>query len=136
GGDVGVESASIVPFERESDEEALTVGLLPVDLEATLGLVGEEEQIRTVGPVDAHAASARHVAGDRIPGHRLTALRVAHHEAVHALDANALRSAHTVDEPLDERGLGRLLLIEIGKELLEDGEHVDVALPDRRVEML
>ena len=114
GGDVGVEAAAIVALERESHEEPLAVRLLPVDLEAALGLVREEEQIRTVRAMDAHAAPARHVAGDRIARHRLTTLRVAHHQAVHALDAHALRAAHAVDEPLDERRLRRLLLVEVG----------------------
>ena len=105
GGDVGVQAAPVVPLERETHDEPLALRLLPVDLEPALRLVRQEQQVRTVGAVDAHAAAARHVAGHRIARHRLAALGVADHQPVDALDLHALRAAHALDQPLDERRL-------------------------------
>ena len=94
-GDVGVETAAIVALEREANDEPLALRFLPVDLEPPLRLVREQQQVRTIRAMDAHAAPARHVADDRIAGHRLTTLRVPHHQPVDALDANALRRPRT-----------------------------------------
>src|SRR5262249_53440404 len=73
---------------------------------------------------------ARHVADDEVTRHGLTALRVAHHEAILALDANALRTAYAIDEPLENAGFGRLGLVRVGVEVPERERDVDVALPD------
>src|SRR5262245_53495442 len=41
GRDVRVQTAPVVALERETDEEPLALGLLPIDLEPALRLVGE-----------------------------------------------------------------------------------------------
>src|SRR5580704_8193178 len=108
GGDVGVETAAVVSLERQANREALTLLLLPVDFEPAFRLVGEEQQVRTVGPVDADAAAARDVADHRVAGHRLTTLGVADHESVRALNADALApAAYAVDQALEGARLGR-----------------------------
>src|SRR5437762_2651035 len=85
--------------------------------------------------MDAHAATARHVADHGIARHGLAALRVAHHEPVHALHAHALRTAHAVDESLERRRFGRLDLLGLRIDLLQGLRHADVALADRREQM-
>ena len=125
-------SAPVVALERQAHDEPLTLRLLPVDLEAALRLVREQQQIGTVRAVNADAAPARHVADDRIAGHRLATLRVANHQPVDALNANALRAAHAVDESLEDVGLRRLAFLGVGIEMLDRERDVDVALADRR----
>ena len=49
----------------ESHREALPLHLLPVDLQAALGLVRQQREVGTVAAMDAHAAAARDVADDR-----------------------------------------------------------------------
>src|SRR5438132_308265 len=79
----------------------IALGFRPVDLETPLRLMCEKQQVRTVSAMDAHAAATRHVADDGIARHRLTALCIAHHDAVDALDPDAPRPAHPVDEALE-----------------------------------
>src|SRR5687767_3359815 len=102
GRDVGVQPPPIRALERQADDEALPLHLLPVDVQPPLRLMAEHEEIGAVGAVDADAAPPGHVAGHRIAGDRLAALGIAHHEPVDPLDAHPLRSApHPVDEPLE-----------------------------------
>src|SRR6185312_8149078 len=86
GGDVGVQAAPVVGDHRQTDSEALTFHFLPIDLQAALGLVRQDQEVGTVTPVNAHTAAPRHVADDRIAGYRLTALRIPHHEPVGPLN--------------------------------------------------
>src|SRR6185437_7906118 len=90
-GDVGVETSTIGRLEGQPNEEELAIHFLPIDVQTSLGLVRQEQDVGAVGAVDAYSAAARHVADHRITGYGLAALGVAHHEAVHALDAHALR---------------------------------------------
>src|SRR3982751_4153170 len=86
--------------------------------------------------MDAYAAAAGHVPDDGISWHWLTALGVAHHQAVDALDAYALRSPHPVDESLERARLrGIRVRVEIGVDELQNLQSIDVALADRRQEV-
>src|SRR5207237_6159046 len=118
---VCIQAAPIVALEREPDEEALALRLLPINLEAALGLVRQQEQVRAITAVNAHAASARDVPHHRVARHRLTALRVAHHESIHALNPDALRAADAVDEPLERARLrGIRVRVQLGMDELEN----------------
>ena len=69
------------------------------------GSCARNEQVGAVAPIDADAPSARHVAHDRVAGHRLTTLRVANHQTVGALNPDAFGpTPEPVDQPLDGRG--------------------------------
>src|SRR6185503_17496351 len=110
-----------------------TSRLLPIDLEPALGFMRQQQEIRTVRTVNAHTTAACHIPDHGIARHRLTALRVAHHQSVDALNANALgRARDAVDEALEDVRLGRLPRFELGIEMLERERDVDVALADRR----
>src|SRR5581483_11890272 len=138
GGDIVVEAAAVVCLERQANGEALALLLLPVDLEPALRLVGQEEQVRTVGPVNADTPPAGDVADNRVPRDRLTTLGVAHHEAVGALNADAFApAADAVDQALERAGLGRSgFLVEVRMQNLERLQRMDVALTDRRHQVL
>ena len=134
-GDVRVETPPVVPLEREPHEKPLARRALPVDLEPALGLMCEEQQVGTVRPVNAHAASTRDVSRDRIARHGLAALRVADHEPVHALNLHALRAADAIDEALHERRLRSLSFRRIREEMPDREADAHVALPDGRVQL-
>src|SRR5688572_32879472 len=83
---IRIETASVRGVQDQADHETLTLELFPVDVEAALRLEVQHQKIRTISAMDAHATPARHVADDRITGHRLAALRITNHEAVDTLD--------------------------------------------------
>src|SRR5262245_41290369 len=83
--------------------------------------------------MDAHATPTRHVADDGIARHRLTTLRVPHHQSVDALNAHALRRArHGVDEALEHTRLWRLARFYLWEQVLDRERDIDVSLADRR----
>src|SRR5205085_2607206 len=90
-GDIGVEPAPIRALERQAHEKELTFLLLPVDVETPLRLFREQQHVRTVRAMDAHAAAPRDIADYGIARHWLTTLGVAHHEPIDALDAHTAR---------------------------------------------
>jgi len=58
--------------------------------------------------VDRDAASLGDVANHQVPGHRLAALRIPHHQPVHALDLDAAAEPQPLDHATERRRLGRL----------------------------
>src|SRR3954468_15585572 len=86
--------------------------------------------------MDADAASASDIPDDLVSRNRLAALRIANHQPIDALNANALRlAAHLVHDPLERTRLRLPRHFVFRVELLENLDDVDVALPDRRDEM-
>src|SRR6476469_10228338 len=87
--------------------------------------------------MDADAPPARDVADDGIARHWLAALGVAHHQAIDTLDADAARrTAHSANESLDGARLRGEIGDLLGEHDPEGLRHRDVALPDRRNEVL
>src|SRR2546427_9503275 len=84
--DVGVQPAPVFAGDGEPHDERLSLGFLPIDLDAPFRLGGEREQVGAVVAMDRDAAPLGDVAHDAVPRHRLAALRVADHQPVHALD--------------------------------------------------
>src|SRR5258706_9565700 len=130
GGEVGVESAAVGCLERQANHELLSLELLPVDLEPALRLLNEHEKVRTIRAVNANASSPCYIPHNRVPGYRLTTLRVPNHQPIDALNADALRrAANTIHEPIQRtlfRSVGRRL--SVGVQLAHDLGHVHVAL--------
>jgi hypothetical protein len=82
-----------------ADEKPLALVRVPLDVHATLRVVGEVEDVRAVAAVYRHPAATGDVADHVIPRDRLAALGVTDHEVVHPLDADALLArANAVDE--------------------------------------
>ena len=140
-GEIGIQAASVGRLNGQSNHKPLTLALLPVDVEPSLRLVREEEEVWTVPAVDTHTAPPRDVADHLVARYRLAALRVAHHQAVDTLNTNPLRRArpfHAVEQPLQrawlERGLVFLVDVRIhGAQYLRD---VHIALADGCEEMV
>ena len=93
----------------------------------------QQEQVRTIPAVNAHAASAGDIANDLISGHGLTTLRVPHEQAIRALNPDALtRPSHAIDNAFEGALLlGRFGRLEIRVQRLQQLQDVHVASADR-----
>src|SRR4051794_38976856 len=143
-----LEQAVAVPgVDLELDLERLLVLALPVHSHEPLRVLAQRGRVRAVVAVDRDAAPERHVADDRVAGHRAAALRQAQHDVVDALDADAVRIARAGglpplapgrDERLDRLllRLGRLALLEAVHHLVDDHLRRDLRRAERDVELL
>ena len=86
--------------------------------------------------MDRDAPTLRHVAHDRIAGHRLAALRVADHQSVDALDLDAAAEPDSIDDAAEDGRLGLLDLVagEVGIERADHLPDGDVAPAHRDLE--
>src|SRR5687768_2293940 len=109
GGEIGIQAAPVGGLERQPHHKLLALQLLPVDLEPALRLLYEHEQVGTIGAMNADTAPSRYIPHNLVSGHGLTALGVAHHHPVDALDPYTFRRpTHAVDEPVQRARLGDL----------------------------
>ena len=136
--EVRVEPTAVGGFERQTHHEFLTFQLLPIYLEATLGLLNQHQQVGTIRAMDAHPPAPSYIPHNRVAGYGLTTLGVADHHAVDALDADPLGgAADFVHQPVERAGLRRLWrAVGLGIKLLQYLRHVDVALTDRSDQMV
>src|SRR6185437_1385005 len=132
GCDVRVQTATVRCLDGEPHQEPFALHLLPVDFEPALRLVIQQHEIGTVSAVNAHAASARYVARDRITGHRLTALRVPNEQTVGALDSDtAAGPTNAIDQSLQSIRARRLELgIDFGVQAPNHVATAQLALPN------
>src|SRR3954467_11680943 len=142
-----LEQAVAVPgVDLQLDLERLLVLALPVDAEKPPRVLAQGGRFRAVVAVDRDAAPERDVADDRVARHRPAALGEAEHDALHALDADAVRVrgtrglaalALTGDQRLGGRLLlGRLALLEALHDLVDDDLRRDLRAAERDVELL
>ena len=85
--------------------------------------------------MNAHATSACHVAHHVIARYRLTALRVAHQQAIRTLNTNALPGPpHAIDNARQRTRLRDRFrcIFELRMQRLDHLHHVHIASPDRR----
>ena len=129
--EIGIEAPPVFTGHPEADDEQLALHALPVDIHSAVGVARHREKVRTVRPVDRYAATLGNVPHDGITWYGLAALGVAHHQAVHTVDAHASPQPNPVEHASEHRWLRRLelFIVPFGKERshdLSDG-HVTAA---------
>src|SRR5919108_2937108 len=92
-GEVLEEAVAVPGVDLQLDLERLLVLALPMDAHEALGILAQRGGVRAVVAVDRDAAPERHVADDRVAGHRAAALGQAQHHVVDALDADSVGAA-------------------------------------------
>src|SRR5262249_8757096 len=133
---------AILDFHRQLDgvpRGGVDAGrLVPFDLDATLGVVQQVDDVGTRRRVDGHALAARDVADDLLAADRIAAARAEDHQVVEAADLDLLFAAaeHAPDDG-DDRSVRRLLAqLVVGDELDEHLLRLQLAVSDGRVELV